>query len=169
MVKSTMDSPNAYQRLIALLDTEHARYRLIDHASEGRTELVSAMRGHAPREAAKCIILMLKLGKKLTRFILAVVPGDARVDLEGIKRQHSATFVRFAHMSVAEGLAGCVSGTILPFAFDPKLELVVDPVVATSKTMYFNAGRLDRSVALETKDYLRIANPKIAKIALNPV
>jgi len=30
--------------------------------------------------------------------------------------------------------------------------------------LYFNAGRLDRSVALATEDYLRIASPKVAPI-----
>jgi Ala-tRNA(Pro) deacylase len=160
-----MDTTDAYQRLISLLDREGAHYRVIEHAPEGRTELVSQMRGHAANEAAKCIILMLKIGKKVTKFVLAVVPGDARVDFESIKRQKRATFARFAESSVAEELAGCVSGTILPFAFDPRLELIVDRAVAGSKTMYFNAGRLDRSIALETEDYLRIAKPQIAGVA----
>lgn len=163
-----MDAQDAYERLVVLLDAENARYRLIDHAAEGRTELVSGMRGHAPKEAAKCIILMLKTGKKITHFILAVVPGDSRVDLEAVKRQKGATLVRFADPGVAESLAGCVSGAVLPFAFDPKLELIVDPDVAASKIMYFNAGRLDRSIALDTEDYLRIAKPRIARIALSP-
>ena len=35
-----------YERLIGDLDAAGARYRLIDHAPEGRTELVSALRGH---------------------------------------------------------------------------------------------------------------------------
>ena len=159
-----MDAKDAYHRLVSLLDAEGAHYRVIVHAPEGRTELVSQLRGNAVNEAAKCIILMLKIGKKLTKFVLAVVPGDERVDLESIKQKKSATYGRFADSSVAEALAGCVSGTILPFTFDPRLELIVDPAVAASKTMYFNAGRLDRSIALATEDYLRIAKPQIAKI-----
>jgi Ala-tRNA(Pro) deacylase len=162
-------STGAYQRLIALLDKEGATYRVIEHAPEGRTELVSKIRGNPLNEAAKCIILMLKIGKKITKFILAVVPGDARVDIESIKRKQHASFARFADASAAEELAGSVSGTILPFAFDPRLELMVDPEVAASKTMYFNAGRLDRSLALATEDYLRIAKPEIVKIATREV
>ncbi len=159
--------PNdAYQRLIDLLEAQRASYRILHHAPEGRTELVSQLRGHPTREAAKCLILMLKLGKKVTQFILAVVPGDERVDLEGIKLQRNATYAGFAAAGVAEELAGSVSGTILPFAFDPRLALMVDPAVATSQTMYFNAGRLDRSVALATADYLRIAAPQIIPLAI---
>jgi Ala-tRNA(Pro) deacylase len=40
---------DAYARLIADLDAAGARYRLIDHVPEGRTELVSALRGHSGR------------------------------------------------------------------------------------------------------------------------
>jgi Ala-tRNA(Pro) deacylase len=155
----------AYQRLISLLDAERARYHVIDHAPEGRTELVSQLRGNAVHDAAKCIILMLKIGKKVTKFILAVVPGDERVDLESVKSQKGASYAGFAESNVAEMLAGCVSGTILPFVFDPRLELIVDRSVAASQTMYFNAGRLDRSIALATEDYLRITKPQIATIA----
>ena len=38
-------------------------YRLIDHAPAGRTDIVSAMRGHEPKQAAKCMIVMVKVGK----------------------------------------------------------------------------------------------------------
>ena len=58
---------DTYTRLIALLNEHEAQYRLIDHAPEGRTELVSAIRGNRLSQAAKCIILMVKLGKKVTR------------------------------------------------------------------------------------------------------
>jgi Ala-tRNA(Pro) deacylase len=137
---------DAYQRLLRLLEEGKADFRIIEHAPEGRTELVSAMRGHPVAEAAKCLVLLVKLGKKVTKFVLAVVPGDARVDLEAIRRLKSAT--------------------ILPFAFDDALELIVDPQVAGSQTMYFNAGRLDRSLALRTADYLRLAAPRVERIAL---
>jgi Ala-tRNA(Pro) deacylase len=63
-----------YTPLISLLDQQGVTYRLIDHAPEGRTELVSAMRGNTLSKAAKCIILMVKIGKKVTRHVLAVVP-----------------------------------------------------------------------------------------------
>ncbi len=39
---------NAYERLVALLEENGARYPLIDHEPEGRTEVVSPMRGNEP-------------------------------------------------------------------------------------------------------------------------
>jgi Ala-tRNA(Pro) deacylase len=155
----------AYERLIALLDAEGAEYRLIDHAPEGRTEVVSPLRGNPLAAAAKCIVLMVKLGKKTTRHVLAVVPGDARVDMGAVKALLGATYAAFADAAVAEELAGSVVGTVLPFALDARLELIADPALLEHDELYFNAGRLDRSMALRTRDYVRVARPRLERIA----
>jgi Ala-tRNA(Pro) deacylase len=153
-----------YERLITDLEASGARYRLIDHAPEGRTELVSALRGHDVAQAAKCLVVMVKIGKKQTRYVLAVVPGDARLDLAAVKALLGASYVAFAGTSQAEQLAGSVSGTVLPFSYDERLELIADPALLDRGELYFNAGRLDRSVALASQDYLRLARPRLARI-----
>src|SRR5215468_7723147 len=152
---------DSYTRLITLLDQHRASYRLIDHAPEGQTEIVSPMRGNALSQAAKCIVLMVKIGKKITKYILAVVPGDAKVDLQAVKALLRGTYVAFASSDVAERLAGSVAGTILPFSFNPELELVVDPSLLENDELYFNAARLDRSMALKAQDYLAVAKPRL--------
>lgn len=161
-----MSEETTYARLLTLLDRQGARYRLIDHAPEGRTEIVSRLRGNGLRQAAKCIVIMVKVGKKTTRYVLAVVPGDRRVDLEAIKRLLGGTYVSFASAEIAERLAGTVSGTILPFAFDTALELIVDPELLQQQELFFNAARLDRSIVLDTAQYVALAGPRIAPIAL---
>lgn len=157
-----------YERLIRDLDAAGARYRLIDHAPEGRTELVSALRGHDVAQAAKCLIVMVKIGKKRTRHVLAVVPGDARLDLQALKALLEGTYAAFADRDRAEELAGSVSGTVLPFSYHPELEVIADPALLRMPELFFNAARLDRSVALATDDYVRLAAPRIAPIATAP-
>lgn len=154
-----------YDRLVAMLDDAGAGYRLIDHAPEGQTDKVSALRGHPVAMAAKCLVVMVKVGKRTSRYYLAVVAGDARVDLGALKALAGGTYAGFASAEKAEALAGSVSGTILPFSFHPDLELVVDPGLLAHKEIFFNAARLDRSVALDTQDYQRLADPKIHPIA----
>jgi Ala-tRNA(Pro) deacylase len=154
-----------YEQLIELLNHHHASYRLIDHAPEGRTDIVSPLRGHETKHAAKCMIVMVKIGKKRTIYVLAVVSGTARVDLDTIKRLMSGTYVSFASSNIAEELAGSAVGTVLPFAFDERLVLIADPELMQSPKIYFNAARLDRSVELDTRDYLRIAQPRLERIA----
>ena len=162
-----MDSSNttSYERLVHLLEDGGARFRFIDHAPEGRTEFVSALRGHHPHQAAKCLVLMVKVGKKVTKFVLAVVPGDTRVDPDAVKRLMSGTYAGFASAADAERVTQCVTGTVLPFAFSGDLTLIADPAVIENDEIYFNAGRLDRSVAVDAKDYMRIAQPRLEKIA----
>jgi Ala-tRNA(Pro) deacylase len=155
-----------YERLIGFLEQHRVPYRLIDHAPEGRTDVVSEMRGHDIRHAAKCLILIAKQGKKITRYVLAVVPGDARVDFDAVKSSMDATYVSFASPKMAEALSGAPSGAVLPFAFDPLLEVVVDPSLLESDEIYFNAARLDRSMALKARHYIALAKPRLAPIAL---
>jgi len=168
MITDDAPAPDTYDRLIALLDSHGARYRLIEHASEGRTEIVSALRGHEPRHAAKCMILMVKVGRRVTRHVLAVVPGDRRVSFDAIKTLFGASYVSFASTDIAERLAGSVAGTVLPFAMNDELELIVDPSLAGSPEIYFNAARLDRSLVLNTADYLAMAKPRLENVCHEP-
>ena len=160
---------DAYALLIAMLDGAGAQYRLIDHPPEGRTELASRLRGHELAQAAKCIVVMVKIGKKVTRYVLAVVPGDLLVDLEALKRVFNGTYVAFASRDVAERLARAETGTILPFPLSSELELVADPAMLGHTEIFFNAGRLDRSIAMMTADYLAMAQPRLARIARTAV
>jgi Ala-tRNA(Pro) deacylase len=127
IVPADASAGDAYQRLISMLDTAGARYRVLDHVPEGRTEVVSAYRGHPVACAAKCLIVMVKTSKRTSRYYLAVVPGDARVDLQALKTLADATYAAIASTEKAEALAGSLSGTILPFSFHPELTPVTDP------------------------------------------
>ena len=163
-----MSDHETYERLIAFLDEHGANYRLIDHEPEGRTEIVSPMRGNDVSHAAKCIVVMVKISKKEKKFILAVVPGDAKVDLNGIKALLGGTYVSFADQERAEELSGCVAGTILPFSFHEDLEVMLDPVLLDGpEEIFFNAARLDRSLAVNKDDFAKIvAEARQENIAL---
>ncbi|MEU8781376.1 YbaK/EbsC family protein [Streptomyces sp. NPDC048637] len=160
-----MTDHGTYTKLIGLLDERGARYRIYEHAAEGGTEAVSALRGNPVEQAAKCLVVMVKLSKKTKRYVLAVVPGDRRVDLGAVKALLGGAYAGFATPEVAERLARSVSGTILPFSFDEELALVVDPALLEQPEIFFNAARLDRSLALATADYVAIAEPRVEPIA----
>jgi Ala-tRNA(Pro) deacylase len=98
--------------------------------------------------------------------VLAVVPGDARVDLDAIKKLFGGTYISFASQEIAERLSGCVAGTILPFAFHAELELIADPSLLANEELYFNAARLDRSMELNASDYVSLARPRLERIAV---
>jgi Ala-tRNA(Pro) deacylase len=160
-----MPDHDTYRHLISLLDSSSVDYHLIDHEPEGSTESVSALRGHPTSEAAKCIVLRVKVDRRTTRHVLAVVPGDRRVDLDAVRELFAARYVGFSDPETAERLARAIPGTVLPFSFDPDLELVADPDVVAQPKLYFNAARLDRSLCLSGTDYERLAKPRVERIA----
>ena len=54
--------------------------------------------------------------------------------------------------------------TILPSAFHPELELIADHPLVETDELFLKAAQLDRSVALQIKDYLAIAKPRKERI-----
>lgn len=156
---------STYDELVALLEQHGADYELLDHAPVGTTEVVSELRGHPVAHAAKCLVLTVKVDRRTRRYVLAVVPGDARVDFGAVSDRYGARYVGFADAATAERLSRAVPGTVLPFPMDSDVELLVDPRVLEQPRLFFNAARLDRSVSLATSDYEAIAQPTLAPIA----
>ncbi len=52
----------------------------------------------------------------------------------------------------------------MPFAWDDRLELIADPALFDAPEVVFNAGRLDRSIAIPSAAYRHLANPRVEKI-----
>jgi len=46
------------------------------------------------------------------------------------------------------------------------LSVLADPLILENEEVVFNAGRLDRSIMMKMDDYIRIARPVLANIAL---
>ena len=154
-----------FQKLIALLDQSGARHRVVEHAPEGQTELVSQMRGNLLSQAVKSLVVLVKIGKKESRYFLVNIPGDRRADLNAVKALCGGTHVMFAPAEKARKLTGCEMGAVPPFSFDPNLTLVFDPALLEHEELVFNAGRLDRSIFLHKDDYLVIAKPTLAQVS----
>lgn|SRR5574341_354775 len=155
-----------HEQLCELLEREHAVYRVMAHEAEGRTELITRIRGNRLEQAIKSIVVQVRFGKKGTRYYLANVPGDCRVDLPAIQTFFAGTDVSVAPRPKAEQLAGCVIGSIPPFSFNDEILVLADPLIRENEEVVFNAGRLDRSIFMKMEDYFRIARPQGIKIAI---
>jgi len=155
-----------HEQLCMLLDREGAVYRVVAHEPEGRTELIAQIRGNRLEQAIKSIVVQVRLKKKEHIYCLANVPGDCRIDLEGLKNHFNADSVAFASREKAQALTGCAIGAIPPFSFTDQLQVLADPLIQQNEEVVFNAGRLDRSIFMKLNDYIRIANPQLIPIAL---
>jgi Ala-tRNA(Pro) deacylase len=112
------------------------------------------------------MVLQVSLTRKENIYCLANVPGDCRVDFEGVRSYFQADSVAFAKREKAQALTGCVIGAIPPFSFHDQLHLLADPLIQQNEEVVFNAGRLDRSIMMKLSDYIRIAQPQLVAIAL---
>jgi Ala-tRNA(Pro) deacylase len=158
------NDPSVFERLCALLSAAGARYRVIEHPAAGRSEEVAAIRGTDPRQGAKAMLCTFE--SQPDRFVLTVLPGDRKLDFRRVGAALGLGKATLVAAEVATQLTGCVVGAIPPFVFSDAIALLVEPaLVDTWPEIAFNAGRLDRSIVLDSADYLRIAQPKLATIA----
>jgi Ala-tRNA(Pro) deacylase len=156
---------DVFDRLVALLSAAEARFRVIEHAPEGRSEAISVIRGNRPEQAAKAMVLDLRGGGSGKRHVLAILPGNRKLDFGAVATLFEARKCGFASPDTAQALTGCVMGSVPPFSLDPGLSIVVDEDLLANETLFFNAGRLDRSMELDTRDWLAVAKPRVARIA----
>ena len=154
-----------HEQLRFLLDRECAAYRVIEHEPEGRTEVIAKIRGNKIQQSIKSMVLQVRLKPRENIYCLANVPGDCRVDFEGVKKHFNADSVAFAQKEKAQELTGCIIGAIPPFSFNEQLILLADPLIQENEEVVFNAGRLDRSIMMKLSDYMRIARPLLVSIA----
>ncbi|MDI1283124.1 MAG: YbaK/EbsC family protein [Reyranella sp.] len=162
---SDVFAPPVFDRLVALLSGAKARFRVIEHEAEGKSEAISVIRGNRPDQAAKAMVLDVRGGGGGRRHVLAILPGSRKLDFAAVATLFEARKCGFASPETAQELTGCVMGAVPPFALDPALAVVVDEDLLTNETLFFNAGRLDRSMELDTRDWLALAKPRIARIA----
>src|ERR1041384_4005552 len=128
-------------QLRELLDSEGAIYRVIEHPAEGRTEVIAKIRGNRIEQSVKSIVVQVRLNRKENIYCLANVPGNCRIDFDGIKKHFNADSVAFASREKAQELTGCVIGAIPPFSFNDQLPVLADPLIQQNDEVVFNAGR----------------------------
>ena len=152
-----------FRQICELLNASAARYRVMEHPPEGKSDLIAANRGTHPGQGAKAMLCTFRDAS--AKPVLAVIPGNRKVDfckIDNVVGQRKATLVP---PDFDAAVTKCTMGAVPPFVFDESIRLVVDPALFDGNhEIAFNAGRLDRSIVMNASDYLRIANPLVADI-----
>ncbi|PZL92539.1 YbaK/EbsC family protein [Pantoea sp. ARC607] len=159
-----------FEKITALLDQHQASYRVVEHAAVGQTDQISAIRGNALSQAAKAMVLEVVMPDGApSRPLLAIVPGDCRINFKSAARAIGGKKSSFADPAEAQALTGCVMGAVPPFSFDDRLALRVDTRLQQAGTLWFNAGELERSIALAVDDYFRIVGEACCADIATPI
>ncbi|QJT80328.1 YbaK/prolyl-tRNA synthetase associated domain-containing protein [Kosakonia sp. MUSA4] len=158
---SEIASRDVHQHLLTLLAQQQARFQVVEHDAVGKCEAVSEIRGTALGQGAKALVCKIK-GNGVKKHVLAILAADLQADLSRLALHFGGLKASLASPLEVEELTACVFGAIPPFSFHPDLHLVADPVLFQRfDDIAFNAGLLEKSVIMDTQDYLRIAQPEI--------
>lgn len=150
-----------HHQLITLLTEAGARFRVMEHAAVGKCEAVSEIRGTELGQGAKALVCKVK-GNGVKKHVLAILAADQQADLSQLANHFGGLKASLASPAEVDTLTACVFGAIPPFSFHPDLTLVADPLLFERfDEIAFNAGLLEKSVIMDTQDYLRIARPEL--------
>jgi Ala-tRNA(Pro) deacylase len=150
-----------HNKLITLLTEQGARFRVMEHEAVGKCEAVSELRGTALGQGAKALVCKVK-GNGVKKLVLAILAADRQADLSQLANHFGGLKASLASPAEVDTLTACVFGAIPPFSFHPDLALVADPLLFERyDEIAFNAGLLEKSVVMDTQDYLRIAHPEL--------
>ena len=163
-VMSPGDAPPILRAIRRLLDREGVTWREVEHGPAPTCEDAARERGEPLALGGKC--LFLKAGDTFGLFALSAAhPLDSRA----LRRSLGERRLRFASAQELLRATGLVPGSVPPFG-EPVLPfpLHADESLARGDRIAFNAGSLRHSIILATRDWLRVARPRILAYAGPP-
>jgi prolyl-tRNA editing enzyme YbaK/EbsC (Cys-tRNA(Pro) deacylase) len=137
---------------------EHEPVRTSEEAAKARP-------GYSLHQGAKAMVVRIKKSKSDKEFVMLVFPADLRFDNKKVKDYFHAKDIRFAtEQEVIEITDGVKIGAVPPFGNLFNIKVVVDPKLLKNEKIIFNAGDRSFSIAMKSKDYKKLVNPKVIDI-----
>ncbi len=155
---------NTYDKVMKLLtvENEDINFSEKEHVDEGYGMNVAMIHGVQEKYGAKALVLKMQYAAagKNPAFCLAVLSFTHKIDTDYVKTHFNAKKVSFASWEESEQITQCMPGAIPPFSFKQTFPVLIDEKMQEVPQLFFNAGRLDRSICMKTADYFRIAKKK---------
>ncbi|OUT13767.1 hypothetical protein B9N63_04760 [Campylobacter concisus] len=186
-------SEQIFNKIYELLSNNEAKFKVLNHESATTSEEVAKLRGTKMSQGAKALVCSIKgvdeekfrqifkdenvLNDYLISdekpamkagkiYILAILPADMQANLDILTQKFDGKRASLASPDEVLALTDCVFGSVPPFSFHKNLHIVVDErLLQRNDEIAFNAGLLDRSIILNTKDYTKIVRPTLINFA----
>lgn len=146
-----------------LLDRHGIPYRLLPHSEPVFTvEAAAAQRGVVREEMVKSILLR----DKDQRYVMACIPGEARLDPQAVRACLPGDWRRltFASAGEIERVTGFVKGAVAPLALPPEVPVVFDEAIAACARVNISSGDPMAGLELDPQDLIRLAGGRLASI-----
>lgn len=152
---------NIFEKIIELLHKNNVNYLLKDHPPTRTSEESALHRGEPLKIGAKAMVMKTDI-----EYIMAVLPADRKIDSVKLKLILNTKNLRFASKEELFELTRLVPGAIPPFGSLFNLPLIVDKALLEEEYMAFNAGSLEKSIKMKTKDYQEIVKPRMEEFSV---
>lgn len=155
-----------HTKITALLDQHHIPYRVLPHAEPVFTvEAAAAQRGVVKDEMVKSILLKDRNG----RYVMACVPGEARLDPQAVRAALGEPWKRMSFASAEEirAVTGYVQGAVAPLCLPEGMPVVLDVQFTTKTRLNISSGDPLAGLELAAADLIRLAGALVADITLH--
>jgi Cys-tRNA(Pro)/Cys-tRNA(Cys) deacylase len=139
---------------------EPCYYEVVDHLSAAE---VAAALGLLPEQAFKTLVVLPTMPH--AKPILALVPGDAQLDLRKLGTACGEKKVQMASQREAERLTGLAKGGISPLVLlDRGFRIFVDETVILFDRIEISAGKVGIGVLVPVTGLLSVLNAQLVDI-----
>ena len=149
-----------YQKIVKLLRTNNISYQDTEHEPVYTSAQAAEIRGISASQGAKALLLKCESG-----FVLALLPGDRKLDSRKLKNLLNVKGLRFAIPEEVKDIMGCEIGACYPFGNLINLPTYADNYLSTNDTVSFNPGVHTRSMEMKWKDLYLLVNPQMVDIS----
>jgi Cys-tRNA(Pro)/Cys-tRNA(Cys) deacylase len=146
-----------------ILDAFGIPYRLLPHSEPVFTvEAAARQRGVIREEMVKSILLRDRDG----RYVMACVPGDARLDPKAVRAHLGDEWKRlhFATGEEIETVTGCVQGAVAPLGLPEEVPVVFDEAFGALEKVNISSGDPMAGLELAVQDLIRAAGARLGSI-----
>ena len=151
-----------FNKIKSLLDQYNIDYKIKHHPPTRTSEESAKYRNESIKIGAKALVV-----KSKDKFYLAVLPADKKLDTKKLKKILKSKKLRFATEDELRNLTGLVPGSVPPFGDLMGINMIVDETQFEQEDIAFNAGSLEISIKMKSKDYKKLLQPKSADFSSN--
>ena len=149
-------------RIKDYLDKENVSYQHCVHRTAYTAQEVAAEEHIPGKLMAKAVIVKVD-----ARFVMAVLPATAKVDLAALQDSLGAKEIRLATEFEFTGLfPDCEVGAMPPFGNLYGLPVYVEESLRRDPEIVFNAGTHQDTIRIKYEDFARLACPQVLEFAL---
>ena len=148
-------------KLKEYLDTQQVKYVVINHSPAFTAQEIAASAHVRGKELAKTVVVTLD-----GRMAMAVLPASRKISFDLLCQAAGADNVQLAsEQAFRDMFPGCEVGAMPPFGNLYDMDVYASKSLAEDEEIVFNAGSHTELIRLAYKDFKRLVQPKVGRIA----